>query len=157
MTRTTWAEQERPLLEVLAAGDTFQENHVFAKWAERHGLQWAEAFVMLEDLREAGYIIIVDAFGRVVTARFARSFIHIGELRLTGEGRRLVGLWPRSNDDAVRVVNAIVAELEERLQDEPDEDKRSRMRSILSSVGGAGRDVAIEVVAQIAAKATGIG
>jgi hypothetical protein len=68
-------------------------------------------------------------------------FLYVN-LRLREAGLRAVGQWPRDSYDAlVRIIEA-------RLSQEQDPDRRSRLRALLDSLIGIGRDVAVNVLSE---------
>lgn len=71
--------------------------------------------------------------------------------RITGvteRARRAVGQWPASDDAADQFLAALQAAADA----EPDEQKRSRIRSIASWFDTAGKEVLAKVIAEIVGK-----
>jgi hypothetical protein len=56
-----------------------------------------------------------------------------------------VGQWPPAESLAAQLIEAFGAAAEQEL----DPEKKSRLRSIASMLGGAGRDIAVEVAAKL--------
>lgn len=65
--------------------------------------------------------------------------------RPTGEARRIVGLWPSHESLADRLVEALTKAAER----ESDEERRGWLRKTATWFGGAGRDVAVNVIAAL--------
>jgi hypothetical protein len=65
--------------------------------------------------------------------------------------RQAVGQWPSPES----VTDRIVRELLEAAEREPDEAKRSRLRAAGEALGGFGRDLLVNVIANVATKPIG--
>ncbi|MFI7594005.1 hypothetical protein [Micromonospora sp. NPDC049359] len=63
----------------------------------------------------------------------------------TGHARRTVGTWPTPENLADRLVRAMTSAAEQ----EPDEEKRSRLNTAASWFANAGRDVLVDVTAAV--------
>jgi hypothetical protein len=61
------------------------------------------------------------------------------------EARRAVGQWPTAESLITRLVEAFSAAAEQ----EPDPEKKSRLRSIAGMLGGAGYQIAVDVAARV--------
>jgi len=66
--------------------------------------------------------------------------------RITDEGRRAAGQWPTPEN----IVDRLVQGLLDAAEQEPDEQKRSRLRSIAEGLRGFARDVAVGVISNAA-------
>jgi len=66
--------------------------------------------------------------------------------RITDEGRRAVGQWPTAEG----IVDRLVQGLLDAADQEPDEQKRSRLRAVAEGMGGFARDVAVGVISNAA-------
>lgn len=71
---------------------------------------------------------------------------------VTSHARRLVGQWPSPEVMAERIVTG----LEERAENEPDEAKRGRLRRAVEGMTGAGREIAVDVMAEVVKKQMGV-
>jgi hypothetical protein len=65
-----------------------------------------------------------------------------------------VRFWP---DDAEHLAERIMAALTEAAEQEPEAEKRGRLRRAAGSVGEVGRDVFAEVLASVITKSAGMG
>ncbi len=65
---------------------------------------------------------------------------------VTDEARRAVGQWPT----AERIVDRLVQGLLDAADQEPDEQKRSRLRAVAEGLRGFARDVAVGVISNAA-------
>jgi hypothetical protein len=74
-------------------------------------------------------------------------------LRPTSRTLALFEGWP--TQDGQIVGEQFVALLEKRIEDEPDEQKRSKLRAALETGGSAFRELSVEVVAAIVARQVG--
>jgi hypothetical protein len=86
--------------------------------------------------------------------------IEIGEatypIILTGvteRARREVGAWPSPEGLADRVIAA----MEQAAEDEPDAEKRGKLRQLASLLGDMGRDILVDVASKALGHATGLG
>ncbi len=64
--------------------------------------------------------------------------------RLAPAGARAVGLWPSSDP-----YEALLALLDRRVVEAPDEDTRSRLRRVRDTITGLGRDVGSNLIANV--------
>jgi hypothetical protein len=71
---------------------------------------------------------------------------------ITSEARRAVGQWPTPEG----VADRIVAELLEAADREPDERKRTRLRAAAETLGSFGRDLLVNVAANVATRPIGM-
>lgn len=72
---------------------------------------------------------------------------------VSAEARRAVGQWPTAESLITRLAEAFSAAAEQ----EPDPEKKSRLRSIAGMLGGAGRQIAVEVAARVVEHQMGMG
>jgi hypothetical protein len=70
---------------------------------------------------------------------------------VTDDARRAVGQWPSPTS----VADGIIRELLAAADREPDEAKRTKLRAAADALGGFGRDLLINVVANVATKPIG--
>jgi hypothetical protein len=70
---------------------------------------------------------------------------------VTAQARRAVGQWPSPELWADRIIRALV----EAAEREPDEAKRTKLRAAADALGGFGRDLFINVIANVATKPIG--
>lgn len=70
---------------------------------------------------------------------------------VSGEARRLVGQWPT----AEQFVDELVRRLQTAADEEPDAERRSRLRELASSAGGAARGVFVDVTAAVITRQMG--
>ena len=71
---------------------------------------------------------------------------------VTDAARRSVGQWPSPEVWADRIIR----ELLDAADREPDEARRTKLRAAADALGGFGRDLLINVVANVAAKPIGV-
>lgn len=71
---------------------------------------------------------------------------------VTPEARRVVGQWPSGEQWVERLVRA----LNEAAEVEPDEDRRSKLRTAAQTLGGIARQVAVAVATAGITHATGL-
>lgn len=70
---------------------------------------------------------------------------------VTERARRAVGAWPTPESFAEQFVAGLAAAIER----EPDPEKRSKLRTLLGSTGGAVKDLAVEVSAAVITRSIG--
>ena len=72
---------------------------------------------------------------------------------VTQQGLRESGAWPTADQLAERVVSA----LDDAAEQEQEPQKRSKLRGLATGLGGAGKDVLVEVLASVVTKSAGLG
>jgi hypothetical protein len=72
-------------------------------------------------------------------------------LQVHEEARRAVGQWPSPQ----AIADQIIRDLLEAAEREPDEAKRTKLRVAADAFGGFGRDLLINVIANVATKPIG--
>jgi hypothetical protein len=138
---------------------------------EQRDLRVLDAIVRYFDEEDSAVIPDVATFaeitgmdpgqvGRAVLAlspRFIKTGPGLGGLTevpiigVTDEARQVVGQWPTPEAVADRIVRA----LQEAAEREPDERKRSKLRAAAETLGSFGRDLLINVAANVATKPIG--
>jgi DNA-binding MarR family transcriptional regulator len=73
--------------------------------------------------------------------------------QVTAEARRAVGQWPSPEG----LVDALAEAFGSAAEQEPDSEKKSRLRQVGSFLSGTGRDVATEVVSKVILRSAGMG
>ncbi len=147
MVESTWNTRELPILEALATLEALNdsiERMNLDELVERSG-------VAVEAGRRAVCALYDDGF---ITGADAPSYggRDIIDITLTGKGRRAVGSWPSKGD----AYDDIIAAIDARIDDEPDPEKKSRLRKGAEGIGGMGRDLFVEIAATIISKQAGI-
>lgn len=72
---------------------------------------------------------------------------------VSADARRAVGQWPTAESLITRLVEAFSTAADQ----EPDPEKKSRLRSIAGMLGGTGRQIAIDVAARVVEHTMGMG
>jgi hypothetical protein len=91
---------------------------------------------------------------RALSPRFIKTqgtlggIMHVAIIGITDEARERVGQWPTPEAVADRIVAALL----EAAEREPDEGKRSGLRAAAETLGSFGRDLLINVAANVATK-----
>lgn len=109
--------------------------------AERAGLDLGAVRYSLRALTPNLVTIRKDGSGRVFVVS-----VHDAARRATGQ-------WPSPEQLADRVITGLA----EAPGAEPDPEKKGMLRTVAEALGGAGREVAVEVVAEILRGAMGLG
>ena len=73
-------------------------------------------------------------------------FTHVKSV--TAQARRIVGQWPTPE----ALVDRLVAALDKAAEQEPNDERRSKLRTVSAALGGAVRDVAVEVAATVVSR-----
>jgi DNA-binding MarR family transcriptional regulator len=73
--------------------------------------------------------------------------------QVTPEARRAVGQWPTPESLVDRLAEAFGSAA----NDEPDADRKSRLRQVAAFLSSTGRDVATEVVSKVILRSAGMG
>jgi hypothetical protein len=143
----TWENRDLPVLD---AAVQFLED------PERRG-----SLPEASDLAEVTGLTIDDV-GRALNAlgdeylqveKTLGGYAHWAVSRVYPSGRRAVGQWPTPENLAER----IVATLEQAAENEPDEERRSRLQQAASVLGSGARDLFIGVLASVIARGSGVG
>jgi hypothetical protein len=91
---------------------------------------------------------------RALSPRFLRiqmtmgGIMHAAIMGVTDDARLAVGQWPTPESVADRIVAALL----EAADREPDERKRTKLRAAAETLGSFGRDLLINVAANVATK-----
>jgi hypothetical protein len=72
---------------------------------------------------------------------------------VTAEARREVGQWPTAESLIARLAEGFSTAAD----GEPDPEKKSRLRTVAGMLGGAGRDIAVDVAAKVVEHQIGMG
>lgn len=72
---------------------------------------------------------------------------------VTGEARRLVGQWPT----AEQFVDEVARRLQSAADEEPDPERRRRLRDLASSAGDVARNVLVDVTSAVISRQMGGG
>jgi hypothetical protein len=72
---------------------------------------------------------------------------------VNADARRAVGQWPTAESLIARLAEAFDTAAEQ----EPDPERKSRLRTFAGWLGGAGRDIAVEVAAKVVEHQMGMG
>jgi hypothetical protein len=141
---STWERRDLPVLDAVV--------HYFDE----------EDSAVIPDVGTFARITGMDAgqVGRAVRAlspRFVKTGPTMGDLTdvpimgITDEARQAVGQWPTPESVADRIVAALL----EAADQEPDERKRTKLRAAAETLGSFGRDLLINVAANVATKPIG--
>jgi hypothetical protein len=139
----TWATRDLPVLETVVA---YFEEHLggllpeVSDIAPLVGLPDEDVYRALRALD--GVYLRFDLSGGPLGGA-------VGEVYPAA--RPAVGQWPSAEVWADRIVRDLAAAAER----EPDEAQKSRLRAAVEAIGGAGRDVFVEVVANVISKQAG--
>jgi hypothetical protein len=138
-----WYSRALPILEAVRDIEGSDESYVFqiGALADRTGLDPRHVVVEVERLIEGGYLS--GKLAKMMTGGDVRPW-HVNNARLAPAGARVVGLWP-SNDP----YEALLAVLERRVTEAPDEETQSRWRKVRDTIAGLGKDVGTNLIAGV--------
>lgn len=137
----TWYLRALPILEAVREVEGTDESYVLriGALADRTGLEPRHVVVEVERLIEAGYLS--GKLGGPMSGGDVRPW-HIQNARLGAAGARVVGLWPSKDP-----YEALLAVLERRVAEAPDDETRSKWRKVRDTIGGLGKDVGSNLIA----------
>jgi len=138
---STWETRELPVLEAASRyfdDHPMQPGPTVADIAQRTRLEEWDVFRAVQALSPTHLELkLYGAGGRPGPHRI---------LRVTDQARRAVGQWPTPEAVVERIARALI----EAADREPDERKRSRLRTAGEALLGFGKDVAANAVANAA-------
>ncbi len=139
----TWYSRALPILQAVREVEGTDESYVFqiGDLADRTGIDPRQVVVEVERLIEGGYLS--GKLGGPMSGGDVRPW-HVANARLAPAGARVVGLWPSTDP-----YEALLALLERRVAEAPDEETRSRWRKVLDTITGLGRDVGSNLLANV--------
>jgi len=137
-----WYSRALPILKAVRDIEGSDESYVFmiGDLADRTGLEPKQVVVEVERLIEGGYLS--GKLDKMISDN-VRPW-HINNARLAPAGARVVGLWPSTDP-----YEALLALLERRVADAPDEETRSKWRKVRDTIGGLGKDVGTNLIANV--------
>ena len=141
---STWERRDLPVLEAIVR---YFDEH------DGPEIPDVETFVKLTGMDPGQVARAV----RALSPRFIKTGAALGGLMdvaimgVTDEARQAVGQWPTPESVADRIVAALL----EAADEEPDERKRTKLRAAAETLGSFGRDLLINVAANVATKPIG--
>ncbi|MEV5382991.1 hypothetical protein [Streptomyces sp. NPDC052721] len=142
---STWAARDLPVLDAMvkylddAAGASFPELRDIAELIDLDVVEVGKAALALQSDGLIDLQMVSGGHG----AWYVRA--------VSGEARRMVGQWPT----AEQFVDAVAQRLQDAADEEPDEERRSRLRDLASSARGAARGVFVDVAAAVISRQMG--
>lgn len=128
----TWTTRELPILRAALRRADAGEIPVDAEDLERElGLDGDQLFVAVTALEDAGYVELIHP-----------GFADIKYVR--ERARRELGSWPSADT----MLERLVAVLEQAAADEPEPEKKTRLRAAADVLGGMARDVAVAAISK---------
>ena len=136
----TWMERDLPVLDAVVA--MLEDNPMVtdAAIAQYIGFELPDIRRSLEAL-DGQYLRV----GRDLSGFFVDS--------VTADARRAVGQWPTGESLVSQLVEGLAAAAEQ----EPDPERKSRLRQTAGLLGGAVRDIAVDIASKFAERAAGLG
>ncbi len=141
---STWEPRDLPVLDAIV--QHFEEYGsdlpTVKQFAEATGLKVREVYRAVMALSPTYLELSRSMGGEAETAIQG----------VTDEARRAVGQWPSPDVWADRIAKAY----QQAAEQEPDENKRGRLRAAAEAIGGFGRDVLVDVLATGISKGAGL-
>lgn len=141
----TWAARDLPVLDAMvkyldeAAGASFPELRDISGLVELEVVEVGKAALALE----SAHLIELGKSAGGHGTWYVKQ--------VSGEARRLVGQWPT----AEQFVDEVAQRLQDAADEEPDAERRGRLRELASSAGGAARTVFVDVTAAVISRQMG--
>lgn len=141
----SWATVELPILRAVREAELAASD---VGGAARRAVSDLPARVFEEaiySLHEDGYLeSAITSIGN------GRVMVHVR--RLLPRGRRAIGQWPSGD-----LSDLWVDELYRRIEEEPDEEEKGRLRRLADVAGEVSKDVLTGVLTNVATRGTGLG
>ncbi|GGP66902.1 MULTISPECIES: hypothetical protein [Streptomyces] len=141
----TWANRDLPVLNAMvqylddAAGASMPELRDIAQITELEVIEVGKAALALE----SDGLIELGKTGGGQGGWYVQ--------RVAGKARRLVGQWP----NAEQFVDEVAQRLQAAADEEPDAERRGRLRELASSAGDVARGVFVDVTASVISRQMG--
>lgn len=141
----TWANRDLPVLDAIV------------KYLDEAA---GAAFPELRDIADLTNLPIADV-GKAALALESDHLIELGKnagghgtwyaKQVSGDARRLVGQWPT----AEQFVDEVAQRLRDAADEEPDPERRGRLRELASSAGDVARNVFVDVTSAVITRQMG--
>lgn len=141
----TWADRDLPVLDAIvkylddAVGTLYPELRDIA---ELTGLE-------VKEVGKAALALQGDHLIELGQSAGGPGTWHVSNV--SGDARRLVGQWPTAEQFVDEVAQRLLAAADE----EPDPERRSRLRELASSAGDVARTVFVDVTASVISRQMG--
>lgn len=142
---STWVSRDLPVLNAMVK---YLDDAAGASMPE------------LRDIAEITELEVVEV-GKAALALESDGLVELGKTsgghgtwyvrRVAGEARRLVGQWP----SAEQFVDEVAQRLQAAADEEPDPERRGRLRELASSAGDVARSVFVDVTASVISRQMG--
>jgi hypothetical protein len=136
----TWMERDLPVLDATVAMLEDDPMVTDAGIAERTGFDLTAVRRALEAL-DGTYVHL----GRDMSGFFVDA--------VTADARRAVGQWPTGESLVSQLAEGLAAAAEK----EADPERKTRLRQTAGLLGGAVRDIAVEIAGRFVERAAGLG
>jgi hypothetical protein len=143
----TWTSRELPVLQAMVEYlDDPAHTHIGpAGIAELSGLDEDQVVRALRALAEATPPFIQGS-------QPAQCTYPVLVTGVSERARRAVGQWPSGE----QLAEELLRRLQQAADDEPDPERRGRLRQATTVLGGVARDVVVEVASAVAARSMGL-
>ncbi len=140
----TWNERERKILAAVVASENDDTD---AHTAARNAIELDDALFCrtIERLHEGGYI---DA---AISKDGADRFVGVHVRGSLPPALQEVGLWPSKDP-----YETLIGMLQEQIDSEKDDDRRSKLVRFRNGLAGAGNDVAVSILTAYIERQVGV-
>ncbi|MFF4548611.1 hypothetical protein ACFY1J_30995 [Streptomyces sp. NPDC001406] len=143
---STWADRDLPVLDAIVK---YLDDAAGAKVPELRDIVELTNLEVVE-VRKAALALQSDG---LIDLRMYAGGPETWDVRgVSGEARRLVGQWPTAEQFVDQVVRGLQAAADE----EPDPERRGRLRELAGSAGGMARDVFVDVATAVISRQMGV-
>lgn len=148
MAEDRWYSRALPILEAVSRRE-LEPNISIHELAREADLEPLPVSVEVERLIESRHLVVKDLARPLSSDRATGRLLlpHLGE-----RGARAVGAWPAEDP-----YDNLLAVLERRISEEPDEERKSKLRRFRDTVQEVGKSVASDVLAALIKAGTGLG
>ena len=141
----TWASRELPVLDAVVRLLEVEPEVLMAEIAAETGLE--------PDAVERALLALEGPYVSRIAKPWGFPPTDWRVSAVTADARRAVGQWPSPEG----LVDALAEAFGSAAEQEPDSEKKGRLRQFGTLLSGTGRDVATEVISKVILRSTGMG
>ena len=141
----TWANRDLPVLDAMVK---YLDDAVGSLYPELRDIAELTGFE-IKEVGKAALALESDRLIELGKSAGGPGTWHVSGV--SGEARRLVGQWPT----AEQFVDEVAQRLQAAADEEPDPERRSRLRELASSAGDVARGVFVDVTSAVISRQMG--
>lgn len=142
----TWASRDLPVLDAMVK---YLDDSVGALYPELRDIAGLTS-LELNEVGKAALALESDHLIQLEKGMGGAASWHV--TAVSGEARRLVGQWPT----AEQFVDEVARRLRDAANEEPDPERRGRLRELASSAGDVARNVFVDVATSVISRQMGV-